>query len=63
MNNVGWTPRPSEYQREITDEASVLRVFQQAARALRLIELPDRLAEVCGTLAKALGGDHDPHVE
>ncbi len=41
---VGWTPRPSEFQRKITDEASVLRVFQQAAkrkarRGASLIEL------------------------
>ena len=40
LKNVGWTPRPSEFQREITDEASVLRVFQQAAIQL----LPEKIA-------------------
>ena len=37
LKNVGWTPRPSEFQWEITDEASVLRVFQQAVRAVGLL--------------------------
>lgn len=33
LKNVARTPRPSESQRESTDEASVLRVVQQADQA------------------------------
>ena len=29
LQNVAWTPRPSEFSLETTDEASVLRLFQQ----------------------------------